>query len=1074
MKTRAVAALLGALFAVALLLGIHSAAQAQAGGPTVTFTAIPKDLQLYPRDLSTNRAVVPIAGSVDSPDQDEIIVRIYREDVLHETLSQPLTYEGASAPFSFAPEITAELANYDFQIIVRDGETESLIKEVEFVVAGDVYLINGQSNAFANKGAGSTSANGNQHEFLRSFGRRDYDVTLLTADTQWHLAEGDGWWGPGYVGQWGLRLGRLLLDTYQVPVAILNGAHGGKGISWFTRNDADPDDLNTNYGRLLWRAQEAGVTQGVRAVFWYQGEADGGRPATHENGVMALVEDWHTDFPALEKVYIFQIRKSTCTVQDFNLIIDLMDRQRRLDSLESVEVMSTTGVDGHDGCHYYYTDGFELLAQHIFGIVRRDLYGEADLQNVDAPHISSAFLRTPTEIVLVMRDPDDTLLFEEGAGADFVVQGPPVTVTVTSGIVEGNKIRLLLSGDASQATHISYIGHSFAGPWVTNANGVGMLAFRVPLSTAPDEPPTVSITRPSNGATFTQGDDIVIQAEANDLDGTVVQVEFYSNASSLGTATAAPWQISWPDAPVGSHTITAVATDSDGDTATSAPINIVVNAQTGNSAPSVNIASPASGDTFLAGESIPIQANASDSDGSVSKVQFLADGQLLGEDHAAPYQFVWNNASAGDHSLTAVAADNQGATAASAPVNIHVVEEVPGSVRLGLEPSISHVLPGQRFSVTVAVRATDQQLDGVAAYLNFDPAAAQVVEVLMGNTLPTVLQNQHDNNAGTIDLAAGIALSSQDYATGNFALATLIFEAADAPTVAESALTFSTTAPRKSDATFNGASLLSDTRNGSILFEVAGVSGSVLLEREAGVQDPPHPSWQVPLTVKLFRANEVTAAGVDAESTPAYVFTPTTDEMGAFHLAGIAPGVYVAAIKNSHTLQTVQTVDVAAGDNSVIFETLREGDADNNNFVGLVDFSVVASAFGQCAGAAAFDPRADFTQDGCVNLTDFSLLSGNYSQAGDMAPGDSASSSGAPPQNGAVTLALAPSGSALHIGQSFDVAIQVQAGDQAIDVAGVFLNYDPAVLRLDSVTPGTALDTVLRNIFDNTAGTFNY
>src|SRR5690606_20194773 len=127
--------------------------------------------------------------------------------------------------------------------------------------------------------------------------------------------------------------------------------------------------------------------------------------------------------------------------------------------------------------------------------------------------------------------------------------------------------------------------------------------------------------------------------EANDPDGPVVKVEFYSTATLIGTATAAPWQISWSDAPVGSHTITAVATDSDGDTATSEPVNIVVEAQPGNSAPSVSITSPISGDTFSVGESILIQATASDSNGSVSKVEFFADGQLLGADNTAPYQF---------------------------------------------------------------------------------------------------------------------------------------------------------------------------------------------------------------------------------------------------------------------------------------------------------------------------------------------------------------------------------------------------------------------------------------------------
>ncbi len=48
----------------------------------------------------------------------------------------------------------------------------------------------------------------------------------------------------GSVGQWAIRMGRRIVDTYKVPVALVNGAHGGQPISFFQRNDANPDDLD--------------------------------------------------------------------------------------------------------------------------------------------------------------------------------------------------------------------------------------------------------------------------------------------------------------------------------------------------------------------------------------------------------------------------------------------------------------------------------------------------------------------------------------------------------------------------------------------------------------------------------------------------------------------------------------------------------------------------------------------------------------------------------------------------------------------------------------------------------------
>src|SRR5207247_1220051 len=92
----------------------------------------------------------------------------------------------------------------------------------------------------------------------------------------------------------------------------------------------------------------------------------------------------------------------------------------------------------------------------------------------------------------------------------------------------------------------------------------------------------------------------------------------------------------------------------------------------GNNPPSVSLTSPTNGDSFTAPASITINANASDSGGSVSKVDFYAGTTLLGSDTSSPYSFGWNNVSAGTYALTAKATDNLGATTTSSPVNVTV------------------------------------------------------------------------------------------------------------------------------------------------------------------------------------------------------------------------------------------------------------------------------------------------------------------------------------------------------------------------------------------------------------------
>ncbi|HEX4950203.1 MAG TPA: NPCBM/NEW2 domain-containing protein [Blastocatellia bacterium] len=93
---------------------------------------------------------------------------------------------------------------------------------------------------------------------------------------------------------------------------------------------------------------------------------------------------------------------------------------------------------------------------------------------------------------------------------------------------------------------------------------------------------------------------------------------------------------------------------------------------TTNAAPSVTLTSPANNATFAAPANITLSANASDSNGTISKVEFYQGATLLGSDTSSPYSFAWGNVAAGTYSLTAKAFDNLGATTTSSAVNITV------------------------------------------------------------------------------------------------------------------------------------------------------------------------------------------------------------------------------------------------------------------------------------------------------------------------------------------------------------------------------------------------------------------
>ncbi len=94
---------------------------------------------------------------------------------------------------------------------------------------------------------------------------------------------------------------------------------------------------------------------------------------------------------------------------------------------------------------------------------------------------------------------------------------------------------------------------------------------------------------------------------------------------------------------------------------------------TSNNTPTVTITDPLTNTTFAAGSTIVIDANASDSDGIVSKVDFYQGTTLMGTDTSSPYTFAWNNVPDGTYSLTTKATDDSGAVSTSSAITVNVL-----------------------------------------------------------------------------------------------------------------------------------------------------------------------------------------------------------------------------------------------------------------------------------------------------------------------------------------------------------------------------------------------------------------
>lgn len=92
-----------------------------------------------------------------------------------------------------------------------------------------------------------------------------------------------------------------------------------------------------------------------------------------------------------------------------------------------------------------------------------------------------------------------------------------------------------------------------------------------------------------------------------------------------------------------------------------------------NNPPSVTLLSPAPDTVVKFGSNVTLAASASDSDGTISHVEFYRNAVLVGTVSNAPYSFTLTNIAAGNYSITARAVDNGGAFASSSPAALYVI-----------------------------------------------------------------------------------------------------------------------------------------------------------------------------------------------------------------------------------------------------------------------------------------------------------------------------------------------------------------------------------------------------------------
>jgi len=153
------------------------------------------------------------------------------------------------------------------------------------------------------------------------------------------------------------------------------------------------------------------------------------------------------------------------------------------------------------------------------------------------------------------------------------------------------------------------------------------------------------------------------------------------------------------------------------------------------------------------------------------------------------------------------------------------------------------------------------------------------------------------------------------------------------------------------------------------------LEGHINFYRKASSGDP---TWETPLVVRFFDNTTKLEMGW----SPINI---TTDAWGNFTIEYIGVGTYDIGIKNYTSLSELNTsITLTAGNTTVVdFGTMREGDANNDDYIDASDYAALSAAWLSYPGQPNWDAKADYNRDNYIDASDYALLSFNWLKWGD-------------------------------------------------------------------------------------------
>ena len=178
--------------------------------------------------------------------------------------------------------------------------------------------------------------------------------------------------------------------------------------------------------------------------------------------------------------------------------------------------------------------------------------------------------------------------------------------------------------------------------------------------------------------------------------------------------------------------------------------------------PTASITAPAASSNLTLNAPISIAVSASDPDGAVTHVRYLANGVTIGETVASPHTTTWTPTAPGPFILTAIATDDQGSSTTSTPVTVTVGSAPVVSIT---SPAAGAILAaGSPTTLTANASDADGTITSVKFFANgsligTDLSAPWSIAWTPGSPGPYSLTALVTDNAGSTGTSSPIAVS---------------------------------------------------------------------------------------------------------------------------------------------------------------------------------------------------------------------------------------------------------------------------------------------------------------------------